>query len=87
MLFIAYFTHENTHTHTCSETLITPEQFAELLCDDLELPSGPFVPAISSSIRQQCEQFSTDMIPEDEEDRRVIIKVEEIYMHHSYMHV
>ena len=61
----------------CSETLITPEQFAELLCDDLELPSGPFVPAISSSIRQQCEQFSTDMIPEDEEDRRVIIKVGE----------
>ena len=55
--------------------MITPEQFAEILCDDLELPSGPFVPAISSSIRQQCEQFSTDMIPEDEEDRRVIIKV------------
>ena len=76
------------HTRTCSETLITPEQFAELLCDDLELPSGPFVPAISSSIRQQCEQFSTDMIPEDEEDRRVIIKVGEYNnMYHSYMHV
>ena len=74
-MYIYCTTH--THTHTCSETLITPEQFAELLCDDLELPSGPFVPAISSSIRQQCEQFSTDMIPEDEEDRRVIVKVGE----------
>ena len=62
------------HTHA-TETLLTPEQFAEMLCDDLELPSGSFVPAIASSIRQQCDQFSTDMIPEDEEDRRVIIKV------------
>ena len=64
--------HFNTYN---TDTLITPEQFAELLCDDLELPSGSFVPAIASAIRQQCEQFSTDMIPEDEEDRRVIIKV------------
>ena len=84
---VCYLSPTLQHTRTCSETLITPEQFAELLCDDLELPSGPFVPAISSSIRQQCEQFSTDMIPEDEEDRRVIIKVGEIYMHHSYVHV
>ena len=57
------------------ETMITPEQFAEVLCDDLELPSSQFVSAIASSIRQQCDQFTTDMIPEDEEDRRVIIKV------------
>ena len=61
---------------TClSETLITPEQFAEVLCDDLELPNAQFVQPIASSIRQQCDQFSVDMIPEDEEDRRVIIKV------------
>lgn len=65
----------DTFTWNKSETLITPEQFAEVLCDDLELPSSSFVPAIASSIRQQCEQFSTDMIPEDEEDRRVIIKL------------
>lgn len=58
-----------------SETMITPEQFAEVLCDDLELPTSQFVSAIASSIRQQCDQFTTDMIPEDEEDRRVIIKV------------
>ena len=55
--------------------LITPEQFAQVLCDDLELYSNTFVPAIASSIRQQLEQFSSDVIPEDEEDRRVIIKV------------
>lgn len=57
------------------ETMITPEQFAEVLCDDLDLPSSQFVSAIASSIRHQCDQFTTDMIPEDEEDRRVIIKV------------
>ncbi len=57
------------------ETMITPEQFAEVLCDDLELPSSQFVSAIAASIRQQCDQFTADMIPEDEEDRRVIIKV------------
>lgn len=60
---------------TAAETMITPEQFAEVLCDDLELPSSSFSAAIASSIRQQCEQFSGDMIPDDEEDRRVIIKV------------
>ena len=58
-----------------SEILITPEQFAQILCDDLELYSNTFVPAIASSIRQQLEQFASDVIPEDEEDRRVIIKV------------
>ena len=62
-------------TYLCSELLITPEQFAQILCDDLELYSTTFVPAIASSIRQQLEQFTTDVIPEDEEDRRVVIKV------------
>lgn len=57
------------------ESLITPEQFAELLCDDLELPIGPFVPAIAQSIKQQMEQYNNDLIPQDEEDRRVIVKV------------
>ncbi len=57
------------------DTLLSPDQFAEILCDDLELPNASFAPAIASSIRQQCEQFSVDIIPEDEEDRRVIIKV------------
>ena len=57
------------------ESLITPEQFAELLCDDLELPTGTFVPAIAQSIKQQMEQYNNDLIPQDEEDRRVIVKV------------
>lgn len=59
----------------CAESLISPEQFAELLCDDLELPTGTFVPAIAQSIKQQMEQYNSDTIPQDEEDRRVIVKV------------
>ena len=55
--------------------MITPEQFAQVLCDDLDLPTSSFAPAIVSSVKQQIEQFTPDMIPEDEEDRRVIIKV------------
>ena len=57
------------------EVLITPEQFAQVLCEDLDLHAGTFASAISQSIRQQVEQFSPDVIPQDEEDRRVIIKV------------
>ena len=57
------------------DPMITPEQFAQVLCDDLDLPTSSFAPAIVSSVKQQVEQFTPDMIPEDEEDRRVIIKV------------
>lgn len=38
-----------------SETLITPEMFAEILCDDLDLPVQVFVQHIAASIRQQLE--------------------------------
>ena len=36
-----------------TEQLITPEQFAEILCDDLDLNPISFVPAIAQAIRQQ----------------------------------
>ena len=57
------------------ETILTPERFAEILCDDLELPTGTFLQPIAQTIRQQLEQFNTDIIPQDEEDRRVVVKV------------
>ena len=58
-----------------TEVLVTPEQFAEQLCDDLELPASQFMAPVASQIRQQCEQFSSDLIPDDGDDRRVVIKV------------
>ncbi|KAF0761800.1 SWI/SNF-related matrix-associated actin-dependent regulator of chromatin subfamily B member 1 isoform X2 [Aphis craccivora] len=57
------------------KSLITPEQFAEVLCDDLDLNPLPFVPAIAQSIRQQIEAFNNDNILDEQHDQRVIIKV------------
>ena len=57
------------------EALITPEQFAEQLCDDLDLPASQFMAPVASQIRQQCDQFTSDLIPDDGDDRRVVIKV------------
>ena len=58
-----------------SETLITPEQFAEILCDDLDLNPINFVPAISSAIRHQIDAYTTENMLEEQKDQRVILKV------------
>ena len=63
------------------------EQFAQLLCDDLELYSNTFVPAIAASMRQQLEQYTADVIPEDEEDRRVIIKVLHVHTLQNFLNL
>lgn len=57
---------------------MTPEMFAEILCDDLDLNPLAFVPAIASAIRQQIESYPTDSILEEQADQRVIIKVGKI---------
>ena len=60
-----------------SEALITPESFAEVFCDDLDLPANSFVPAVASAIQQQIKQNSSEseMNLEDVRDQRVIVKV------------
>lgn len=58
-----------------SEISINPEQFAEILCDDLDLPAPAFVPAIAQSIRQQIEAFPTESILDQQTDQRVLIKL------------
>lgn len=55
---------------------MTPEMFAEILCDDLDLSPLTFVPAIASAIRQQIESYPTDSILDEQMDQRVIIKVQ-----------
>lgn len=59
------------------ETLISPEVFAEVLCDDLDLPAAAFVPAVVQAIRQQIKQFDSDseISLDKQTDQRVIIKV------------
>lgn len=58
-----------------SESLITPEQFAEILCDDLDLNPINFIPAISQAIRQQIEAYPQENLLEEQKDQRVILKV------------
>lgn len=65
----------DTFTWNKNELLITPEIFAEILCDDLDLNPLAFIPAISQSIRQQLESHPLDNIMEDNTDQRVIIKL------------
>ncbi|XP_061149878.1 SWI/SNF-related matrix-associated actin-dependent regulator of chromatin subfamily B member 1-like isoform X3 [Syngnathus typhle] len=62
-------------TWNMNEKLMTPEMFAEILCDDLDLNPLTFVPAITSAIRQQIESYPTDSILEEQADQRVIIKL------------
>lgn len=51
--------------------------FAEVLCDDLDLPAAAFVPAVVQAIRQQIKQFDTDseITLDKQTDQRVIIKL------------
>ena len=43
-----------------NEALMTPEMYAEVLCDDLDLNPINFVPAIAAAINQQLEAFPSD---------------------------
>jgi len=65
------------NTSIFSEKLITLEAFAEVLCDDLDLPTITFVPAIVQSMQQQIKQHSleSEITLSEMSDQRVIIKV------------
>ncbi|KAL7677067.1 hypothetical protein ACOME3_003314 [Neoechinorhynchus agilis] len=45
-----------------NETLISPEVFAELTCEELDLNPIAFVPAIASSIRRQLDAFPVENV-------------------------
>ncbi|PWA24062.1 hypothetical protein CCH79_00019115 [Gambusia affinis] len=62
-------------TWNMNEKLMTPEMFAEILCDDLDLNPLAFVPAVASAIRQQIDSYPSDGLLEEQTDQRVIIKV------------
>lgn len=67
----------DTFTWNKNESMITPEQYAEVLCDDLDLNPVPFVPAIATAIRQQIELYPSEpgIILEDSCDQRIPIKL------------
>lgn len=65
----------DTFTWNKNEQNITPEQFAEVLCDDLDLPASSFVAPIAQSIRQQIEAYPVETFLEDQSDQRIILKL------------
>ncbi|KAK3916574.1 SWI/SNF-related matrix-associated actin-dependent regulator of chromatin subfamily B member 1-A [Frankliniella fusca] len=66
----------DTFTWNKNESLITPEQFAEVLCDDLDLNPVTFIPAIAQAIRGQVDSFPSEGTTVDEApDQRVIVKL------------
>ena len=48
----------DTFTWNKNETLITPESFAHVLCDDLDLPPQAFIPAIVSALTAQVKEHA-----------------------------
>jgi len=60
-----------------NETMLAAEQFAEVLCDDLDLNPLNFVPAIAAAIQQQVESFpsESDNLLKEQRDQRVVIKL------------
>lgn len=64
-----------------TESLLSPEQFAEILCDDLDLNPITFVPTIGAAIKQQLEACSSTEPDGDTSDQRVIIKVRQLSRH------
>lgn len=56
--------------------------FAEILCDDLDLNTMAFVPAIAQAIRQQLDSHHNDVL-EENSDQRITIKV----IRQSYFHL
>ena len=58
---------------------MSPEQYAEVICDDLDLNPVNFVPAIAAAIQQQLDgtqsnDFAENLLKE-QTDQRVIIKL------------
>ncbi|KAI9264917.1 hypothetical protein BDA99DRAFT_462505 [Phascolomyces articulosus] len=47
----------DTFTWNMNETLITPDQFAEIMCEDLQLPTAQFAPLIARGIKDQVEDY------------------------------
>ena len=60
-----------------NETILSPDQFAEVLCDDLDLNPLHFVPAITAAIQQQIENFpnENENLLKAQQDQRVILKL------------
>ncbi|KAK3814998.1 MAG: hypothetical protein J3Q66DRAFT_203430 [Benniella sp.] len=67
----------DTFTWNVNEQLLTPEQFAEILCEDLDLNMTKFVPEIAQSLRNQIAEFEPIAeVPVPNEGSRLVIQLD-----------
>ncbi|KAG0235223.1 Chromatin structure remodeling complex protein sfh1 [Actinomortierella wolfii] len=67
----------DSFTWNVNEQLMTPENFAEILCDDLDLNLAKFVPEIAASIRNQIAEFEPIAeVQVPEEGSRTVIQLD-----------
>ncbi|KAF9098425.1 SWI/SNF chromatin-remodeling complex subunit [Mortierella sp. GBA35] len=62
----------DTFTWNLHESLITPEHFAEVLCEDMQFPAPQFAPQIAKSIREQIQDYhlpALSTLPPSSEDQ------------------
>lgn len=63
----------DTFTWNLNESLITPEQFADIICDDLKLPQSIFSDQITKSIKEQLDDYNlnaSSMMKEEQEEQQ-----------------
>lgn len=76
LLSNVYFTHGLT-LYLNLESLITFEQFAEVICLDLRLPLSLFVEPIAKSIKEQLEDYNLSASnPQETEELKTIVKLD-----------
>jgi hypothetical protein len=67
--------YKDDFTWNFTESLMTPEKFAEIICFDNKLHPR-FVPLISASIKQQLAEFIPHVPTEAADELRIIIKLD-----------
>ncbi|PAV83053.1 hypothetical protein WR25_02587 [Diploscapter pachys] len=66
----------DTFCYNKNEKLITPELIAETMCEDLDLPTTTFLPAISSAIHNQLDAAAeAPPLDSNTSDQRAIMKL------------
>jgi len=72
----------DTFTWNVNEQLMTPENFAEILCEDLDLNMAKYVPDIVASIRSQIAEFepiAEVQVPSEGARAVIQVKISQMY--------
>ncbi|KAG0249395.1 SWI/SNF chromatin-remodeling complex subunit [Mortierella polycephala] len=70
----------DTFTWNLYESHITPEHFAEVLCEDLQFPVHQFAPHVAKAIRDQIQDYHLPALSVEEpilEDQDQVVAIEE----------